>query len=378
VSLSVSAHAFSVEQRESTNDDVFALLRGDVPLTLMRGNVLFEDAAMMAIRQTVLRVAKTRVPVLVLGETGVGKDVIAAMLHELSPRANRPFLAINCASLPETLLETELFGHERGAFTGAIVAKPGLLEAAEGGTVFFDEIGDLPLALQAKLLRVFESREVTRLGALKPRNVDVRFVAATNRDLARDVSTGRFRQDLYYRMNCIGVTVPPLRERGADIVPLAKLFLESFRFRCEAADVRFSPAALSAMNAHTWPGNVRELKSAVERAAIFARGELIEPKDLGLPTARSGPAAAPPKRPSITQGPPEIETTPDLERERERIVRALEACGGNQSRAVRLLGISRRTLVRKIAALGLPRPRASRQVYDHARDRDNAIRTIRQ
>src|SRR5688572_18149155 len=134
-SFSVSAHAFSVEQRESTNDDVFALLRGDVPLTLMRGNVLFEDAAMRAIRQTVLRVAKTRVPVLVLGETGVGKDVIAAMLHELSPRANRPFMAINCASLPETLLETELFGHERGAFTGAIVAKPGLLEAAEGGTV---------------------------------------------------------------------------------------------------------------------------------------------------------------------------------------------------------------------------------------------------
>ena len=375
-SFSVSAHAFSVEQRESTNDDVFALLRGDVPLTLMRGNVLFEDAAMMAIRQTVLRVAKTPVPVLVLGETGVGKDVIAAMLHELSPRANRPFVAINCASLPETLLETELFGHERGAFTGAIVAKPGLLEAAEGGTVFFDEIGDLPLALQAKLLRVFESREVTRLGALKPRNVDVRFVAATNRDLARDVSTGRFRQDLYYRMNCIGVTVPPLRERCADIVPLAKLFLESVRFRCEAADVRFSPAALSAMNAHTWPGNVRELKSAVERAAIFARGELIEPNDLGLPTASSGPAAAPPKRPSITQGPPEIETTPDLER--ERIVRALEACGGNQSRATRLLGMSRRTLVRKIAALGLPRPRASRPVHDHARDRDNAIRTIRQ
>lgn len=353
-SFSVSARALSIEH-ESADDDLFALLRGDVPVTLRRGNVLFEDAAMKAIRETVLRVAKTPVPVLVLGETGVGKDVIAAMLHELSPRANRPFLAINCASLPETLLESELFGHERGAFTGAIAAKPGLLEAAEGGTVFFDEIGDLPLALQAKLLRVFESREVTRLGALKPRNVDVRFVAATNRDLARDISTGRFRQDLYYRLNCIGVTVPPLRERRADIVPLAELFLESVRFRCETTDVRFSPAALSAMNAHSWPGNVRELRSAVERAAIFARGELIEPNDLGLPTAGSGPAAAPA---SITQGPTEIETTPDLER--EHIARALGACGGNQSRAARLLGISRRTLVRKIAALGLPRPRASR------------------
>ena len=177
--------------------------------------------------------------------------------------------------------------------------------------------------------------------------------------------------------------MPPLRERCVDIVPLAELFLESARFRFEAAHVRFSPAALSAMNAHTWPGNVRELKSAVERAAIFTRGELIEPNDLGLPTSGSGPAAAPPMLPSITQGPTEIEqgpaeieTTPDLER--EHIVRALEACGGNQSRAARLLGISRRTLVRKIAALGLPRPRALRTVRDHSQARDNASRTTRQ
>jgi DNA-binding NtrC family response regulator len=355
VTANVSARVLSVVELESAGDGLFALLSGDAPVTLVRGKVLFEDPAMKAVEQTVLRVAKTPVSVLVLGETGVGKDVVSAMLHELSPRADGPFLAINCASLPETLLESELFGHERGAFTGAVAAKPGLLEAADGGTVFLDEVGDLPLALQAKLLRVFESREVTRLGALKPRKIDVRFVAATNRDLARDVSTGRFRQDLYYRLNAVGISVPPLRERRADIVPLAELFLESARFRFETADVRFSTAARSAMNAYPWPGNVRELKSAVERAAILTQAELIEPNDLGLPTSDSGPAAAPPLRPSVTQVPTELDTTPDLER--ERIVRTLEECGGNQSRAAKMLGISRRTLVRKISELGLPRPR---------------------
>ena len=194
-SFSVSARAVSVGPIESADDDLLALLCGDVPVALVRGNVLFEDAAMKAVRQTVLRVAKTPVPVLILGETGVGKDVIATMLHELSPRANQPFLAINCASLPETLLESELFGHERGAFTGAIAAKTGLLEAARRRHGIPRRDRRDAARLQAKLLRVFESREVTRLGALKPRNVDVRFVAATNRDLARDVATGRFRQD---------------------------------------------------------------------------------------------------------------------------------------------------------------------------------------
>ena len=188
VTANVSARVLSVEQIAAAGDGLFALLSGDAPIALVRGHVLFEDPVMKAVEQTVLRVAKTSVSVLVLGETGAGKDVIAAMLHELSPEADGPYLALNCASLPETLLESELFGYERGAFTGATSAKPGLLEAADGGTVFLDEIGDLPLALQAKLLRVFESHEVTRLGALKPRKVDVRFVAATNRDLARDVS----------------------------------------------------------------------------------------------------------------------------------------------------------------------------------------------
>jgi transcriptional regulator with GAF, ATPase, and Fis domain len=292
--------------------------------------------------------------VLVLGETGAGKDVIAAMLHELSTRAAKAFFALNCATLPEALLESELFGYERGAFTGASMSKPGLLEATDGGTVFLDEIGDLPLALQAKLLRVIESHEVTRLGALKPRTVDVRFVAATNRDLARDVSTGRFRQDLYYRLNGVTLTVPPLRERPTDIEPLARLFLDAARARFETGDVHFSPAALAALAAHDWPGNVRELKSTVERAALLARSRVIEPNDLGLPSGDASPAASAASIARVTQV---SELSSSLDSERERIVRTLQECGGNQSRAATMLGVSRRTLVRRISELGLPRPR---------------------
>jgi two-component system, NtrC family, response regulator AtoC len=322
-----------------------------VPVTLGRGKVVFEDAAMKALEQSVLRVAKTAVAVLILGETGAGKDVVATMLHETSPRASRPFVALNCASLPETLLESELFGYERGAFTGATTAKPGLLEAADGGTVFLDEVGDLPLVLQAKLLRVLEAREVTRLGAVKPRPVDVRFVAATNRNLAHAVSEGRFRQDLYYRLNAVTLSVPPLRERPADVAPLARLFLESACARFETGSKHFSAGSLATLTARAWPGNVRELKGVVERAVLLAPGEVIEPRDFGLPLSDVELRAS---RPNPTQ----IDELAASDSERPRILRALEECGGNQSRAAKLLGVSRRTLVRKIAELGLPRPRS--------------------
>jgi DNA-binding NtrC family response regulator len=327
------------------------------PVALERGKILFEDPGMRALERTIVRLAGAPVSVLVLGETGAGKDVVAGMLHEFSPRANRPFLALNCASLPEALLESELFGHERGAFTGAVASKPGLLEGADGGSVFLDEVGDLPLSLQAKLLRVVETREVTRLGALKPRAIDVRFIAATNHELARDVAEGRFRRDLYYRLNSVTLTVPPLRDRPCEIEPLARLFLEEACIHFEAGDIRFSVDAIAALCAHSWPGNVRELKSTVERAALLACGRCIEPADLQFCLADEEPISRSIARSEATYG------TAD---ERARIMRALDECGGNQSRAAKLIGMPRRTLVRKIALLGLPRPRE--KTYFFARD----------
>jgi two-component system, NtrC family, response regulator AtoC len=354
VAAEVRARVVTASDVEKAGDGLKTFLSGEAPLTLVRGKVIFEDPAMKALEQDVRRVAPASVNVLILGETGAGKDVVAAMLHELSTRANKPFLGFNCASVPESLLESELFGYERGAFTGAAAAKAGLLESADGGTVFLDEVGDLPLPLQAKLLRVIESREVTRIGSLKPRIVDVRFVAATNHDLAKRVSAGSFRQDFFYRLNSVTLRVPPLRERPTEIEPLARLFLENARTRFEIPDIRFSSAALSALSSHAWPGNVRELKSAVERAALLAKARIIEPSDLGLTTPISAAAVSLGRGPNIT----ELEgLSSDENAERERIVRALEQCGGNQSRAAKQLGMSRRTLVRKIAQLQLPRPR---------------------
>ena len=313
---------------------------------------------MMALRSVVERVAAADVNVLLLGETGVGKDVMASMVHASSRRCDRAFVGINCASLPEMLLESELFGHERGAFTGAVASKPGLLETADGGTVFLDEVGDLPLVLQAKLLRVIESREVMRVGALRARRIDVRFVSATNRELARAVAEGRFRQDLYYRLNCVTLTVPPLRERPSDIAPLADCFLKGACERFGYAGRAFSAEAEAALGAHSWPGNVRELRNVVERAVLLAPGALIEPDHLGL-SAPSPVLAADDHRRRETplHGVPTDGPAPAARPERDRIADALVACAGNQSRAAGLLGISRRTLVRRIALLRLPRPR---------------------
>jgi DNA-binding NtrC family response regulator len=348
----VKGRLLSFDQLDRAGKGLRSVLSGDAPLELVRGKIVIREPAMKSLEQAACRVASASVNVLILGETGAGKDVIASMIHERSARSDKPFLGLNCASLPEPLLESELFGYERGAFTGALRPKPGLLEAADGGTVFLDEIGDLPMSLQAKLLRIIESREVLRLGALKPRVIDVRFIAATNHDLERNAAEGRFRQDLYYRLNSVILRVPPLRERPLEIDPLARLFLEQASARIETGEIRFSPAALAALGAHPWTGNVRELKSAVERAALLASGHVIQPADLGLPSSGDGGAA----RRTSTPATEEHGTVPDLER--ERIVHALDGCGGNQSRAAKLLGISRRTLVRKIAQLGLPRPRS--------------------
>jgi hypothetical protein len=261
----VEARVVSGDELARMTGDLGPLLTREAPVELDRGTVVFQTPAMVALKRTLIRVAPAAVNVLVLGETGAGKDIVASLLHELSPRAGHRLVGFNCASFPEPLLESELFGHERGAFTGAVSPKPGLLETADGGTVFLDEVGELPASMQAKLLRAIESREVTRLGGLAPRRIDVRFVAATNRDLEAEVAAGRFRRDLFFRLNTVTVTVPPLRERRSEIEPLARLFLASARSRFNLPALDFAPAAMDALEAHTWPGNVRELRNAIER-----------------------------------------------------------------------------------------------------------------
>jgi len=294
----------------------------------------------------VRRVAQGTVSVLIGGETGSGKEVLARSLHELSGRKGE-LVAINCASLSETLLESELFGHERGAFTGAAAAKPGLFEVASGGTVFLDEIGELPPSLQAKLLRVLESRTVYRVGGLKPVKLDVRFISATHRSLVEEIAEGAFRQDLYFRVNGIMMTVLPLRERRDAIPRLAAGFLAD-AMPPGRAPPRIAAATLAALVGHDWPGNVRELRTVMERAAVLCEGSELKIGHLLL----DAPAARQPSTPTTAPAPPLLEGD-----ERQRILDALEACAGNQTRAAQLLGISRTTLVNKLAVHRIPRPR---------------------
>ena len=228
---------------------------------------------------------------LIVGETGVGKEVLAEIIHGLSPRAGKPFVRINCATLSPTLFEAELFGHERGAFTDAREAKPGLLETAEGGTVMLDEIGELPLPLQAKLLRVIETREVMRVGAVKARTIDVRFLAATNRVLEDEVARGAFRQDLYYRLNGISLLIPPLRARVDEIEPLAQAFVENAAKMSDRPPLKLSPAAMKLLLSYAWPGNIRELRNTIERALLLSTGDSITPEDLPLEKMRGTPVS---------------------------------------------------------------------------------------
>jgi DNA-binding NtrC family response regulator len=317
--------------------------------------------AMARLEPLVARVAASVINVLILGETGVGKDVLARRLHERSPRASGPFVTLNCAAISESLLESELFGHERGAFTGAQQAKPGLLEAAHGGTFFLDEIGEMPPALQAKLLRVLEQREVLRVGSLKPRAIDVRFLAATNRDLERDVEQGAFRRDLYFRLNGVAIVLPPLRERTEEIEALANVFIAGARAGLpEESRPRLSAKARELMLRYTWPGNIRELRNMMERAILFCDGPEIEIEHLPVESMR-GPevplGAPPPGGAARAESAPRQAAAPEDDGERRRIVEALEKCAGNQTKAAELLGISRRTLVSRLKELSVPRPR---------------------
>ena len=310
------------------------------------------DPATTRVLRLLARVAQGSLSVILLGETGVGKEVCAAYVHQMSPRASGPFVRLNCAAIPEPLVDAELFGHQRGAFTGAVSDRAGLLEAAAGGTVLLDEIGDMPLTTQVRLLRVLEAKEVTRVGANKARPIDVRVIAATHHDLAELITLGRFREDLYYRLNGISVILPPLRERPLDIEPLARHFLaQSARGQSPPS---LSAASVALLQSHAWPGNVRELRNRIERALVLSDGPCIESEHLALDSSALGASDAKRTMPAAAAARAELQTGLRAEvdsLERERIVSALESCGGNQRAAARTLGLSRGALLRRLERL---------------------------
>jgi DNA-binding NtrC family response regulator len=327
------------------------------------------------------QVAASTINVLILGETGVGKEVMAERIHRLSPRSEQPLLRLSCAALPESLLESELFGHRRGAFTGAVDHKQGLLASAHGGTVFLDEIGELPMSVQVKLLRVLEERKVLPLGSVAPVSIDVRFIAATNRELEAEVERGAFRKDLYYRLNGFSFVIPPLRDRVGEIEALATHFAaEASKRAGRDRPPAIAAAAMEKLVSYRWPGNIRELRNAIERAVVLCGDGAIDPEQLpiekmniALRIRRTGRRPAPPLPAALASSgavPPAVdedETIPvALKRnaesiERRRIVDALDRTAGNQTSAAKLLGISRRTLVSRLTRYGLPRPRKGRK-----------------
>ena len=307
--------------------------------------IVTRDPGMLSLCESVARIASSNATVVIHGESGVGKELLAASLHYNSPRAQKPFVKVNCGAIPEGLLESEFFGHEKGAFTGAVARRTGRFEHADGGTLFLDEIGELPLALQVKLLRVLQDREFERVGGDKTLRVDVRLVAATNRDLEAMVAEGTFRSDLFYRLNVVSLTVPPLRERIDDIAVLAAHFLRKFTAEHGREIDGFDDHALAVMQRYAWPGNVRELSNAVERAVVMSSGSTIFAEDLPLPVVAASRAA------------PEVaaRTLKALLREFEAgvIRQALDRNQDNRSRTANELGISRRALLYKLHELNL-------------------------
>lgn len=298
-----------------------------------------ESSQMIQLKKQIAKIAATEANVLITGENGCGKDVVAHLLHHYSLRKDKPFVSIDLGTIPEQLFESELFGHEKGAFTDARAAKAGRLELAEGGTAFLDEIGNLLPAAQQKLLTMIEKREMSRLGSNKTRKVDVRILSATNVDLARMVVEGKFRQDLFYRLNTIELHIPPLRERGDDIVLLAEHFARQIALRYKIADVEFADSARRKLLGHSWPGNVRELQHVVERAIVLASGSVLEADDIEFSRMIE----------SVSDT-----VTLNLEAlEQDAIMKAIGRSNGNLSQAASLLGISRFALYRKIEKYGL-------------------------
>jgi two-component system, NtrC family, response regulator AtoC len=322
--------------------------------------------AMRSVYELVRRGAATSMSILLLGETGVGKEIIARSIHEASVRADKPLLSLNCAGLSESLIESELFGYEKGAFTGATQSRAGLLESAQGGTVFLDEVGEMPLRIQASLLRVLETLEVLPVGGRKTRPIDVRFIAATNRDLEKESATGSFRRDLFFRLNGLTIMIPPLRERAVEIPDFAKLFVAEASGSAGRRTLAIDDEALALLSGYGWPGNVRELKNIMQRAVVLCDGDRILPAHLPVERLREGappPASPEPALPRGTETPPTGNGSfwcEEEAEERKRIVDALGTCAGNQSQAARLLGISRRTLITKLDVYRIPRPQKGR------------------
>jgi two-component system NtrC family response regulator len=328
--------AFRLHELQEENSRLQA-----VHLSDSMAGVLTRDAEMQKVCRTIERVASTDATVLLLGESGTGKEVLARALHGLSPRRNQKFVAINCAAIPENLLESELFGYEKGAFTGAVRQTVGKIETAHKGTLFLDEIGDLPAALQAKLLRFLQERVIERVGGRGEIPVDVRIVCATHQNLKGLIPTGRFREDLYYRLAEIVVTIPPLRSRPGDASLLAHAFVRRFAAEQRRGSISLRPDAVTAIEAHNWPGNVRELENCVKRAVIMADGSTIGPDDLGL----ARPASSNEEIVTLRQ----VRETA----ERDAVVRVLGRVNGNVSKAAELLGVSRPTLYDIMERFGL-------------------------
>jgi len=308
-------------------------------------NIIGRSAPMQEIFATIMRVAPTRATVLLAGETGVGKDLIARAIHFHSPRRDRPFVKINCTALPENLMESELFGYEKGAFTGAATSKPGKFEQADSGTALLDEIGDVPPSIQVKLLRVLQERELERLGSNKTRHIDVRVIAATNRDLREALEQGAFREDLYYRLNVVPMNIPPLRDRKADIPFLAEHFVRKLKADSGSQVEKITEAGMRKLVEYYWPGNVRELENVIERSLVMATGKELDAGDIQLETAL---------RPRGTDTDFAIPAGMTLESYEQEIIReALKRADGNKSQAARALGLTRNALRYRLTQMGL-------------------------
>jgi len=319
---------------------------------------------MQDVMKVIEKVADTPSTVLITGESGTGKELIATALHEGSSRHDKPFIRINCAAIPRDLIESELFGYERGAFTGAVTSKPGRFELADGGTLFLDEIGEVPVEMQVKLLRALQESEFERVGGIKTTHVDVRLIAATNRDLNAEIEAGRFRKDLYYRLAVVPINVPPLRERPSDVPTLVRHFVDKYNRRLNKRIEGMTDEAMSLLQAYAWPGNIRELENLIERTLLFADGPLIGAGDLpqllrppGTTTPLPGPAPAPLPgalpAPAGETGLKDIVRQRAAELEKDLITRALEETGGNVTRAAKLLQISRKSLQTKMKEFSL-------------------------
>jgi aliphatic sulfonates family ABC transporter substrate-binding protein len=333
---------------------------GSLALSVRAKALVFEDPGSQALLERMRQIAPSRATVLITGETGTGKELAARHIHELS-RPGRPFIAVNCGAFSESLVESELFGHERGAFTGAISSKAGWFEAARGGTLFLDEIGDLPLQTQVKLLRVLQENEVVRLGSRQPTPIDVRLIAATNVNLEDAVAAGRFREDLYYRLNVAGLSLKPLRERPGDILPLARHFLKLYAGRLGIKEVSLSRDAEKKLVGHSWPGNIRELENAVHHALLVCQGGRVEASDLRLTTLQPRAASSPPPAPpcpaaGLEQALLDLfeQGLPNLHEHVSRalIVNAYRFCDNNQLQTARLLGISRNIVRARLIEYG--------------------------